>query len=80
MELPTLFLAEPPAAYLTRPPLVVMDRSVLCALLFSKPMRDEALRQLAGHTLHAPCWTMKLPMSPWKKRGSTGLRNPSPWP
>ena len=67
MELPTLFLAEPPAAYLTRPPLVVVvavDRSVLCALLFSEPMRDEALRQLTGHTLHAPCWTMKLPMSP----------------
>ena len=44
MELPTLFLAEPPAAYLTRPPLVVVDRSVLCALLFLEPMRDEALR------------------------------------
>ena len=65
MELPTLFLAEPPAAYLTRPPLVVVvDRSVLCALLSLEPMRDEALRQLTGHTLRAPCWTMKLPMSP----------------
>ena len=64
MELPTLFLAEPPAAYLTRPPLVVMDRSVLCALLSLEPMCDEALRQLTGHKLHAPCWTMKLPMSP----------------
>jgi predicted nucleic acid-binding protein len=48
-----LYLAEPPAAYLVRPPLVV-DCSVLSAVLFEEPMRDEALHQLAGRSMHAP--------------------------
>ncbi len=48
-----LVVAEPPAAYLARPPLVV-DCSVLSAFLFSETQRDEALRQLAGRSLHAP--------------------------
>ena len=48
-----LFLAEPPAVYAVRPPLVV-DCSVLSAVLFEEPMRDDALRQVAGRTLHAP--------------------------
>jgi predicted nucleic acid-binding protein len=52
-QVPGLIVAEPPAAYLVRPPLVV-DCSVLGALLFAEPMRDEALRQMAGHALHAP--------------------------
>ncbi len=50
---PTLFVAEPPAAYITQPPLVV-DCSVLSALLFAEPARDEALRQISGRSLHAP--------------------------
>jgi predicted nucleic acid-binding protein len=50
---PVIFLAEPPAAYLTLPPLVV-DCSVLSAFLFAEPMRDEALRHLSGRSLHAP--------------------------
>jgi predicted nucleic acid-binding protein len=50
---PVLIVAEPPAVYLFRPPLVV-DCSVLCAVLFEEPMRDEALRQLSGRALHAP--------------------------
>jgi predicted nucleic acid-binding protein len=50
---PALILAEPPPAYLMRPPLVV-DCSVLSALLFEEPMRDEALRHLLGKSLHAP--------------------------
>lgn len=48
-----VLIAEPPPAYLSRPPLVV-DCSVLSALLFEEPTRDEALRSLSGKTLHAP--------------------------
>ena len=48
-----LYVAEPPASYLVRPPLVV-DCSVLSAVLFEEPMRDEALRQLVGRAMHAP--------------------------
>lgn len=51
--LPTLYVAEPPAAFLGRPPIVV-DCSVLVAALFEEPLRDEARRVLAGKTLHAP--------------------------
>ena len=47
------FVAEPPASYLVRPPLVV-DCSALSAVLFDEPTRDAALAQLAGRTLHAP--------------------------
>ena len=46
-------VAEPPAIYLARPSLVV-DCSVLSAVLFEESMRDEALQRLAGRTLHAP--------------------------
>ena len=52
-KLPALFVAEPPALYLARPALVV-DCSVLSAVLFEESMRDEALQRLAGRTLHAP--------------------------
>jgi predicted nucleic acid-binding protein len=46
-------VAEPPAAFLGRPPLVV-DCSVLSAVLFEEDSRDVALRTMAGRTLHAP--------------------------
>jgi predicted nucleic acid-binding protein len=48
-----LYVAQPPAAYRVRPPLVV-DCSVLAALLFDEPQRDIAATQIAGLTLHAP--------------------------
>lgn len=48
-----LYLAEPPAAYLARPPMVV-DCSVLAAVLFEEPSRDEAVQRLSRRTLHAP--------------------------
>ncbi len=48
-----LYVVEPPASYLVRPPLVV-DCSVLSAVLFEEPMRDDALRQLSGRAMHAP--------------------------
>ena len=50
---PTLYVAEPPATYLARPALVV-DCSVLAAVLFEEASRDEALARLSGRTLHAP--------------------------
>ena len=48
-----LFVAEPPASYRTRPPLVV-DCSALSAILFDEPTRDDALARLVGFSLHAP--------------------------
>ena len=48
-----LHVAEPPPAYLGRPPLVV-DCSVLVAVLFHEPQRIDALHALAGKALHAP--------------------------
>lgn len=48
-----LFVAEPPSEYLLRPPLVV-DCSVLSAVIFNEPARDEALQLLAGKRLNAP--------------------------
>ncbi|MEJ8835566.1 type II toxin-antitoxin system VapC family toxin [Ramlibacter sp. AN1133] len=50
---PLLHVAEPPPAFLGRPPIVV-DCSVLSAALFEEQTRDEALRALLGKTLHAP--------------------------
>lgn len=48
-----LHVAEPPAIYLMRPPLVV-DCSVLCALLFQEESRDQAYQLLAAKMWHAP--------------------------
>ena len=50
---PGLYIAEPPAAYRLRPPIVV-DCSAISAILFDEPARDEALERLAGHSLNAP--------------------------
>lgn len=52
-SLPKLHVAEPPAAFVGRPPIVV-DCSVVTAALFEEEMRDEARRTLVGRTLHAP--------------------------
>ena len=48
-----VFIAEPPAIYLQRPPLVV-DSSLLCALLFDEPEREDAEQRLSGKSLLAP--------------------------
>jgi predicted nucleic acid-binding protein len=50
---PTLYVAEPPAQYLVRPPMV-MDCSALAGIVFQEPWKDEALQRIAGRTLHAP--------------------------
>lgn len=49
----TLYIAEPRPRFLARPPLVA-DCSVLAALLFAEPAREQAFELLAGHMLHAP--------------------------
>ena len=49
----TIYVAEPPAAYLIRPPMVV-DCSAICGILFDEPWRAEAVARLAGRTLYAP--------------------------
>lgn len=48
-----LHIAEPPAAYLVRPPIVV-DCSVICGILFDEPWRTQAMSRIAGKTLYAP--------------------------
>jgi predicted nucleic acid-binding protein len=48
-----LYVAEPAPRYGALPPLVV-DCSVLSAVLFDEPERDQAAQRMAGHALHAP--------------------------
>ena len=48
-----IYVAEPPARYLARPPIVV-DSSMICAILFDEPERDEARQRLTGRELFAP--------------------------
>ena len=49
----TLYVAQPPAVYLARPPMVV-DCSAICGILFDEPWRAEAIARLSGRTLYAP--------------------------
>lgn len=48
-----VFVAEPPATYRLRPPLVV-DCSLLAAVLFDEPERDDATTRMSGCELFAP--------------------------
>jgi predicted nucleic acid-binding protein len=48
-----LIVAEPPPAYAARLPIVV-DCSVLAALLFEEELREHATQALARRALHAP--------------------------
>lgn len=50
---PVLHVAEPPAQYLPRPPMVV-DCSALAGVLFQEPWMDQAVQRLSGHRLFAP--------------------------
>ena len=47
------FIAEPPAHYRVRPPLVV-DCSVVAAFLFDEPQRDAAREIMSASSLFAP--------------------------
>jgi predicted nucleic acid-binding protein len=49
----TLYVAEPRALWRARPP-VVVDCSVMAAMLFAEPAEGEAMALLAGRALHAP--------------------------
>ena len=55
------YVAEPPAAYRSRPPIVV-DCSVLAALLFDESHADAARQLTAQRTLHAP-WLLDHEMA-----------------
>ncbi len=48
-----LILAEPRPSYISRPA-IVLDCSVLGALVFGEDTRTEAVSRLAGRALHAP--------------------------
>lgn len=49
----TLHVAEPPAQYLSRPPLVV-DFSAVAGIVFAEACQEQARRHISGHALHAP--------------------------
>mgnify|MGYP003376815874 CR=1 FL=1 len=49
----SVFVAEPPAVYRLRQPLVV-DCSLLAAVLFDEPERDDAATRMSGCDLFAP--------------------------
>lgn len=49
----TLYVAEPPSHYLTRPPLVV-DCSTIAGIVFGEPWQDSARTRIEGCALHAP--------------------------
>jgi predicted nucleic acid-binding protein len=49
----TLFVAEPRALWAQRPA-VVVDCSVMAAMLFAEASAKDAARELAQHVLHAP--------------------------
>jgi predicted nucleic acid-binding protein len=68
---PVVHVAEPPPAYLGRPPLVI-DCSVLSAVLFDEASRDDALRILAGKSLHAPLLLDTEMVSVALKKGRAG--------
>lgn len=50
---PTLYVAEPPAAYLHKPA-VVIDCSVLSGVLFQEPWQHEAQAHIIDRSLYAP--------------------------
>lgn len=75
----TLYVAEPPAAYLVRPPMVV-DCSAICGILFDEPWREQAMARIAGKTLYAPYLldhevisvTLKKHRQQWSRESITG--------
>jgi len=49
----TIYLAEPPASYLSWPPLVV-DSSAVCAILYLESNCEDARQRMDQRRLHAP--------------------------
>jgi predicted nucleic acid-binding protein len=71
-------VAEPPAPYLGRPP-IVLDCSVLSAVLFQEEARHDALRSIAGKTLHAPVLLSSEIVSVALKKRRGGWLQPYLW-
>ena len=67
-----LIVAEPRSTYQKLPPIVV-DCSVLAALLFDEPARDGAAQVLSGKTLFAPWLIDHEIVSVGLKKASSGL-------
>ncbi|MCA3237404.1 MAG: type II toxin-antitoxin system VapC family toxin [Curvibacter sp.] len=53
-----LHIAEPPAKYQVRPPIVV-DCSALAGIVFREPWGEQAAQQLEARSLHAP-WLLQV--------------------
>ncbi|MFN7641007.1 MAG: type II toxin-antitoxin system VapC family toxin [bacterium] len=53
-----LHIAEPPAQYQVRPPIVV-DCSALAGIVFREPWGEQAAQQLEARSLHAP-WLLQV--------------------
>ena len=47
------YVAEPPAQFLVRPP-VVVDCSALAGIFFEEPWQAQASEKIRGRTIHAP--------------------------
>jgi predicted nucleic acid-binding protein len=76
MTRPRLIVAEPPHEYRLRPPMVV-DCSVLAAMVFDEANRADALGLTAGKSLHAP-WLLDHEMaSVAHKKQAQGWRRAS---
>lgn len=54
----SLHIAEPPAQYQVRPPIVV-DCSALAGIVFREPWGEQAVQQLEARSLHAP-WLLQV--------------------
>lgn len=68
----TIYVAEPPPQYLSRLPMVV-DSSMLCAVLFDEPERADAEQRLARRHLLAPCLLDHEVVNVALKKGRRGM-------
>ena len=75
--LASLIVAENPARYAVEPPLVV-DCSVLAAVLFDEPERPLAAEQLAGRSLHAP-WLLDVEIASVAAKKAAAGATDSAW-
>lgn len=69
-----MIVAEPKGRYAARPAIVV-DCSVLAAVLFDEPERDDAALALAHRTLHAPDLLAHELVSVAVRKSSQGMRD-----
>jgi predicted nucleic acid-binding protein len=67
-----IYVAEPPPQYLSRLPIVV-DCSMICAVLFDEPERADAEERLARRHLLAPCLLDHEVVNVALKKGRRGM-------